>query len=108
MEGNTMRRSWSLLTAALLVAVAAGCEGPVGPSGPAGSAGAAGANGATGATGPAEAKGADGNATCTQCHAGDVKLYAKQIQYEKSGHATMGDFERNDAGCAICHTHQGF
>lgn len=103
-----MRRSWSLLTAALLVAVAAGCEGPVGPSGPAGSAGAAGANGATGATGPAGAKGADANATCTQCHAGDVKLYAKQIQYQNSVHATGGNFERNETSCAVCHTSQGF
>ncbi|HKJ01049.1 MAG TPA: hypothetical protein VJ997_01305, partial [Longimicrobiales bacterium] len=25
-----------------------------------------------------------------------------------SFHATGGDFERSDAGCAICHTHQGF
>jgi len=79
-----MRRSWSLLMAALLVAVSAGCEGPAG------------------------ANGKDANATCTQCHAGDVALYAKQIQYATSGHATLPDFERNDAGCAICHTHQGF
>jgi hypothetical protein len=100
-----MRRSWSLLTAALLVAVAAGCEGPVGPQGPAGTAGAAGPAGPAGSAGAA---GKDANATCTQCHAGDVKLYAKQIQYATSGHATLPDFERNDAGCAICHTHQGF
>jgi hypothetical protein len=108
MEGKTMRRSWSLLTAALLVAVAAGCEGPTGPAGPAGTAGAAGANGATGATGPAGQNGVDGNATCTQCHTGDVMLYGKQLQYATSGHATLPDFERNGTSCAICHTHQGF
>ena len=94
-----------MLTAALLVAVAAGCEGPTGPAGPAGTAGAA---GPAGPAGPAGANGKDANATCTQCHAGDVKLYAKQIQYATSGHATMPDFERNGTSCAICHTHQGF
>jgi hypothetical protein len=35
-------------------------------------------------------------------------LYAKQIQYATSGHGTLPDFERNDPGCAVCHTHQGF
>jgi hypothetical protein len=103
-----MRKSWSLLTAALLVAVAAGCEGPVGPAGPAGTPGAAGAAGPAGPAGPAGANGKDANATCTQCHAGDVKLYAKQLQYQQSTHRLGGNFERSTTTCAVCHTHQGF
>ncbi|HSW31710.1 MAG TPA: hypothetical protein VLH75_19660 [Longimicrobiales bacterium] len=110
-----MNRSWSTLTAGLLlVAFAAACEGPegstgpAGPAGPAGAAGAAGARGPTGPAGPAGPAGKDMNATCTQCHAGNVELYAKQVQYKESLHGQGENFERSTTSCAICHTHQGF
>ncbi|MFC2107775.1 hypothetical protein ACFLRY_05525, partial [Bacteroidota bacterium] len=35
-------------------------------------------------------------------------LLAKVIQWEASIHATGGNFERNDVGCAPCHTSMGF
>jgi len=99
------RHRW-LLTAVLLSGVAvAACEGPIGPTGPAGPAGAA---GATGAVGPAGKDGKDAAQTCTQCHTGDVALYAKQLQYETSAHRLGGTFERNSTSCAVCHTSQGF
>jgi hypothetical protein len=110
-----MNRSWSTLTAGLLLVVfAAACEGPEGPAGPAGPAGSAGSAGSAGATGPAGPAGPagpvgkDANQTCTQCHAGDVGLYAKQVQYQESLHRQGGNFERATTSCAICHTHQGF
>jgi hypothetical protein len=110
-----MKTRTSLLTTALLLTVfAAACEGPTGPAGPAGPAGAAGAagpagsTGATGPAGPAGPAGKDANQTCTQCHAGDAKLYAKQLQYQQSTHRLGGNFERSTTSCAICHTHQGF
>ncbi|MDP2956193.1 MAG: hypothetical protein Q8N53_07215 [Longimicrobiales bacterium] len=110
-----MRKPWSLLAAALLLAVfAAACEGPIGPAGPSGpagptgSAGANGANGPAGPAGPAGKNGADANQTCTQCHAGNVVLYGKQLQYASSQHAMGGNFTRNTTTCAVCHTHQGF
>jgi hypothetical protein len=48
------------------------------------------------------------NATCTQCHAGNVELYGKQVQYQESLHRQGGNFERAGTTCAFCHTHQGF
>jgi hypothetical protein len=93
------------LTVALLAVAAVACEGPVGPQGPAGTAGAAGPQGPAG---PAGATGNDANATCTQCHTGDVTMYAKQLQYQQSAHNLGGNFERNSTSCAVCHTHQGF
>ncbi|NJD20489.1 MAG: hypothetical protein FIA95_14560, partial [Gemmatimonadetes bacterium] len=110
-----MRKGWSSIAAAIaLLAFAAACEGPTGPAGPAGPAGAAGAAGATGATGPvgpagpAGKNGQDVNQSCTQCHAGNTKLYAKQLQYENSQHGEGETFFENRASCAACHTHEGF
>ena len=101
-----MRKTWSLLMAFCLVAVAAGCEGPVGPQGPAGSAGAA---GPAGPAGPAGANGKDANASCTQCHVGDEALYAKQLQYQNSQHYNGTNYTNRNSGiCSLCHTSQGF
>ena len=104
-----------MLTAALvLVVFAAACEGPTGPNGPAGpagptgSTGAAGSAGPAGPAGPAGKNGADANQTCTQCHAGNATLFAKQLQVEESLHSLGEAFARNTTACAVCHTHQGF
>jgi hypothetical protein len=35
-------------------------------------------------------------------------LFAKQVQYDNSVHRNGGNFERNSASCAACHTSQGF
>lgn len=80
---------------ALILAVAGmtSCEGPAGP---------AGADGADGMDG------VDANATCTKCHNENSDMLAKMIQADNSVHMTGGAFERNDADCAACHTHEGF
>jgi hypothetical protein len=96
------------------VAFAAACEGPEGPAGPSGPAGANGANGASGATGPAGPagpagkNGTDAAQTCTQCHAGNTVLFAKQLQYKNSQHGEGETFFETRASCAACHTHEGF
>lgn len=70
--------------------------------GPAGHAGADGTNGENGINGQ------DGTTTCIQCHDNSQVNFAKQLQWEASGHAMGGNFERNGEGCAVCHTSQGF
>ncbi len=71
-------------------------EGPEGP---------AGINGVDGVDG---VDGQDGTATCSSCHSSGTDLFAKQVQFNNSIHATGGNFERNAPPCAICHTHEGF
>ncbi len=104
-----MRRSTAFVAAALLlIPLFTACEGPKGPEGPAGIAGAVGPQGPQGPQGPVGPAGQDANENCTQCHANDVTLFAKQVQYEKSTHRLGGNFERATTSCAPCHTHQGF
>jgi hypothetical protein len=82
----------SLTTAAVFLAFMAftGCEGPAGPPGADG------------------LDGMDANATCTQCHNENTDIFVKSLQASVSKHMTGGNFERNDAECAACHTHEGF
>ena len=89
---------FSLTTTAVFLAFMAftGCEGPAGPPG------ADGANGADGKDG------VDANATCTQCHNESTEVFVKSLQASVSVHMTGGNFERNSADCAACHTHEGF
>jgi hypothetical protein len=61
-----------------------------------------------GPQGPAGADGANGNATCGQCHDLSAQLVAIIGQYNNSFHGTGPDHERNGESCAPCHTHQGF
>jgi hypothetical protein len=104
-----MRRSSVLIAAAVfLLPMLTACEGPTGPAGPAGTAGATGPAGPTGPQGPAGPAGQDANENCTQCHTNNTMLFARQVQYENSTHRNGGNFERNDADCAGCHTHEGF
>lgn len=100
------RHVWLWAGAALLVFVAAGCEGPAGPAGPEG---IAGITGPMGPAGPAGPPGANGNSTCSQCHTTDTGMLAREIQYEGSGHFLNGNYAyANRDGCADCHTHEGF
>ncbi len=93
------RRAPVLAGAAMLAFVLAGCEGPTGPMGPAGTAGPAGPQGPAG---PA------GNSTCQECHNDDSRIVVRELQYQFSVHYLGGDYDRNEAPCAACHTHQGF
>lgn len=97
-----LRRNWTFLIVAALAVTA--CEGPEGPAGPSGTAGPAGAAGSAGPVGPA---GQDANENCTQCHTGDVNMFAKQQQLLNAGHGP-GQYVRDSGECAVCHTHQGF
>ena len=104
-----MRRSSVLIAAVVfLLPMLTACEGPTGPAGPAGANGAAGPAGPAGPTGPQGPAGQDANENCTQCHTDNVTLFAKQVQYAQSTHRLGGNFERSEASCAGCHTHQGF
>lgn len=101
-----MRRRVPILACASLLAfMLAGCEGPMGPAGPSGPAGPAGPQGPAGSVGPA---GQDVNENCTQCHNEKTDLFARQVQYQASGHYVNGNFERSTTDCAPCHTNEGF
>lgn len=78
-----------LITAGLLMS---GCtkDGPQGPAGEDG------------------ADGLDGEEQCGTCHDMSTDVKARILQWEASVHATGGNFERNDAECAGCHTNEGF
>lgn len=62
----------------------------------------------TGCEGPAGTAGVDANETCKVCHNDNSDMLAKQVQAANSGHMTGGNFERNGADCAACHTHEGY
>lgn len=82
-----------------------GCEGDIGPQGVVGPAGP------TGPTGPGGANGQDGQngaENCLECHGSNQLITAKMFQWENSGHALGGNFERNFSQCSGCHTSQGF
>jgi len=45
---------------------------------------------------------------CADCHNDTTVIFSKETQYSNSVHGTGLNFERNDAGCAVCHTSEGF
>lgn len=95
--GNNVKKSALLVfSLAMLMVFAVSCEGPAGP------AGADGINGTNGTDG------VDANATCTECHDNSQAIFAREIQWAASVHATGGNFERSEGECAVCHTSQGF
>jgi len=81
-----------VITTGLLLS---GCtkEGPQGPAGEDGEDGA---------------DGLDNEEQCGTCHDMSTDVKSRIIQWEASKHATGGNFNRNDAGCAGCHTNEGF
>jgi mono/diheme cytochrome c family protein len=86
-----------LIVATLLVAILNGCEGPAGPPGD---------------TTIAGLEGFKEGINCGDCHNPDQDttyyVWAKKYQWELSKHFYGGDFERNTASCAGCHTTEGF
>lgn len=82
--------------------VLAGCEGEQGPAGPAGPAG----------PGVESFEGFAAGIKCATCHTPDQDttyyLLARRYQHEASKHWTGGHVDRNGAGCARCHTTEGY
>lgn len=85
---------WGIIIIATMVFI--GCEGP------------AGKDGADGADGKDGKDGADGTQNCGVCHDASTQLFAKQLQWAASDHATNTTFERSGNTCAACHTSEGF
>ncbi|MBW8323160.1 MAG: hypothetical protein K0M50_00210 [Prolixibacteraceae bacterium] len=89
-----------LLLAFVIMCVAPSCvkEGPMGP------AGTDGTNGTNGQDGDA------GTATCLACHSGN-NMAQKSAEFAMSEHsvgAIAVEYAGGRAGCAQCHSHQGF
>ena len=100
---NKIKNLFSLLiSTVLLVGIIAGCEGPAGPKGDTGD--------------PADQfvnwEGFKEGIKCADCHNPDFDttnyVWARKYQWELSKHAFGGDYERNAADCAPCHTTEGF
>jgi hypothetical protein len=91
---NVLSMLFSVAVVVSLIVVSA-CtkEGPAGPPGKDGEDGI---------------DGQDGNATCGVCHDNSELVETKILQWGASIHATGGNYERNGADCAPCHTSQGF
>jgi cytochrome c551/c552 len=89
-----------LIALSLLAGIIGGCEGPEGPPGP------------PGESSIAHLEGFAENINCGDCHNPDQDtvnyVWAKKYQWELSKHFFGGDFERNTASCAGCHTTEGF
>lgn len=81
------------LALAMLVASSCTKEGPAGP---------AGENGINGTNGT------DATSTCGECHNSGEAFLAIELQYNMSGHANNGNYDRNTTSCAPCHTSMGF
>lgn len=100
---TTVTRVLGVLAIVLVVGlVLAGCKGEQGPAGPQGPPGT-----------PVEAfEGFAANIKCATCHTPDQDttyyLLARRYQHEASKHWTGGHVDRNSAGCARCHTTEGY
>lgn len=95
---NILRNAF--LPILFLALVFSACEGPKGADG---------ATGPTGPQGPQGPAGPSGAEQCGVCHNNATALFEKQMQWSLSVHGT-GDIYiyGNRAGCAECHTHQGY
>ncbi|HZH71696.1 MAG TPA: hypothetical protein VFD91_04345 [Mariniphaga sp.] len=90
-----------LLTALLITAgLIGGCEGPQGPPGE------------PGKSDITHLEGFADNIKCGDCHNPDTdsvyNVWALRYQWTLSKHYYGGDFDRNQASCAGCHTTEGF
>lgn len=106
-----LRAVSSMLMVLCLAFFFTACEGDPGPAGPKGDDGAVGAVGAKGDKGDKGDQGdpgAAGTAGCITCHDMSTDLVSRVAQWENSQHVLGGNFERNTASCAACHTHEGF
>ena len=102
MKRFTYLLSFTLTAFFLAAVIMIGCEGPAGPAGKDGTDGIDGVDGVDGKDG------ADGTTACASCHNDDTDVFVKSLQAANSKHMTGGNFERSDARCAACHTHEGF
>ncbi|HLG31969.1 MAG TPA: hypothetical protein VI362_02940 [Ignavibacteriaceae bacterium] len=92
---------WKLMAAIVLIgAMLIACEGPAGPEGPPGS------------STVVNLEGFKEGIVCGDCHNPDTDtvnfVWARKYQWELSKHAYGGDYERNAADCAGCHTTEGY
>jgi hypothetical protein len=61
------------------------------------------------ACGPRQVRVSGADLPCSQCHDATTTLFAKQLQWQQSGHATGGNYGRStSASCAGCHSSEGF
>jgi nitrate/TMAO reductase-like tetraheme cytochrome c subunit len=51
---------------------------------------------------------AETSASCIDCHNDNTLIFAREVQWGASLHGSGMTFERNGAGCAVCHTSEGF
>lgn len=98
-----------LVAGIFLVGMFAACEGPEGPQGPKGD------KGDPGEPGPGSFVNWEGfkeGIKCADCHNPDFDttyfVWARKYQWILSKHAVGGDYERNTAQCAACHTTEGY
>jgi hypothetical protein len=98
-----------LAAVVLLVGMFAACEGPEGPAGPKGD------KGDPGDPGPGSVVNWEGFAEgikCADCHNPDTDttffVWGRKYEWILSKHAIGGDYERNTASCAACHTTEGY
>jgi hypothetical protein len=104
-----MKNTLKLLIAGmLLTGLFIACEGPEGPAGPKGDPGDPGEPGGT----FVNWEGFKEGIVCADCHNPDFDtvyyVWARKYQWELSKHAFGGDFDRNSATCADCHTTEGY
>lgn len=96
------------LVALLFAGLFAACEGPEGPAGPKGDKGDQGEPGGSFVNWDGFKEGI----VCAHCHNYDYDttyyVWARKYQWDLSKHALGGDFDRNSATCAECHTTEGF
>jgi hypothetical protein len=92
---------FSLMVVFAIAMTACGTAGPEGPAGPAGPEGPAGPAGEPGM--------AASDAACSDCHTAGAEMIGIAKEYEESLHATGGAYARGaSAGCAGCHSSDGF
>jgi formate-dependent nitrite reductase cytochrome c552 subunit len=102
-RGGSMKARWLLIGSLVLAAVLAGCAGEDGKNG---TDGQDGTDGAQGIQGP------PGTDQCMQCHDDDWDMDNTLLPIEEmfavSQHNLGDTYLRRSAGCARCHTNEGY
>jgi hypothetical protein len=98
-----------IAAALMLLGMFAACEGPQGPAGPQGP------QGEQGEPGPGSVVNWEGykeGIVCASCHNPDYDttyfVWGRKYEWILSKHSYGGDYERNAADCAGCHTTEGY
>ncbi|MFH0866529.1 MAG: collagen-like protein [Bacteroidota bacterium] len=111
----TITATQELLSVPFALYAANSAPGPTGPTGAAGTNGVDGATGADGPTGPAGPTGVV-DVNCRQCHNHDggtsepdlVGEMTHEYEFSKHSEEELAVEEGYSAGCAPCHSHEGF